>query len=165
MSRKMLFSHETFPGLADRIREMRGHLSQAKYGELLGISKAQVSKYESRKAFPPAATIDKIASIGNKTREWLLWGAMKGELQEGVEDFKKPGPGAQEITDPYLFEAVDTSVLAQIISGVEGALLEKKKTLNPVRKAHLVSLLYDRFQETGKPVDRETIEEFLRLVA
>ena len=165
MSRKLLFSHETFPGLADRIREMRGRLSQEIYGELLGISKAQVSKYESQKAFPPAATLDKIASLGNKTREWLLWGAMRGELQEGGEDFKKSGPGAQEITDPYLYAAVDTSVLAQIISGVEGALLEKKKTLNPVRKAHLVSLLYDRFQETGKPVDRETIEEFLRLVS
>jgi hypothetical protein len=43
--------------------------------------------------------------------------------------------------------------------------LKKKKNLNPVRKAHLISLLYDRFQETGKPVDRDTIEEFLRLVS
>jgi len=165
MSRKLLFSHETFPGLADRIKEMRGGLSQEKFGELLGISKAQVSKYESRKAFPSSETIDKIVSLGGKTREWLLWGAMQGEVQEGPKDFNKPGPGATEIADPYLFAAVDTSVLAQIISGVESALLKKHKTLSPVRKAHLISLLYDRFQETGKPVDGETIEEFLRLVS
>jgi|GEM_PF-713580 transcriptional regulator with XRE-family HTH domain len=165
MSRNLLFSHETFPGLADRIKEVRGPLSQEKFGQLLGISKAQVSKYESGKAFPLSETIDKIASLGNKTREWLLWGAMRGELQEGSEDFGKPAAGKGEIADPYLFAAVDTSVLAQIISGVEGALLKKKKTLNPVRKAHLISLLYDRFQETGKPADRETIGEFLRLVS
>jgi len=165
MSRKKLLSHETFPGLADRIKEVRANLTQEKFGELLGISKAQVSKYESQKAVPPSATIDKIASIGNKTRVWLLWGATPGELKEELEGFKKPAPGRSAIDDPYLFAAVDTSVLAQIISGVEGVLLKKKKTLNPVRKAHLVSLLYDRFQETGKPVDRETIEEFLRLVA
>jgi transcriptional regulator with XRE-family HTH domain len=165
MSRKLLFSHETFPGLADRIKEMRGSLSQEKYGKLLGISKAQVSKYESGKAMPSNETIEKIASLGNKTRGWLLWGAMQGELQEGPEDFKKPAPGKSEINDPYLFGAVDTAVLAQIISGVEGRLLKKKKTLNPVRKAHLISLLYDRFQETGKPADQETIEDFLRLVS
>ncbi|MHB8069209.1 MAG: helix-turn-helix domain-containing protein [Desulfobaccales bacterium] len=165
MSRKMLFSHETFPGLADRIREVRGKLTQEKFGELLGISKAQVSKYESQKAFPSSETIDRIVSLGSKTREWLLWGAMQGELREGSENFKKPGPGAQEINDPYLFAAVDTSVLAQIIAGVESALLQKHKTLNSVRKAHLISLLYDRFQETGKPVDRQTIEEFFRLVS
>lgn len=132
---------------------------------MLGISKAQVSKYESGKAFPLSATIDKIASLGNKTRQWLLWGGMQGELQEGSEDFRKPGAGTAEIDDPYLFAAVDTSVLAQIIAGVEGALVKKNKTINPVRKAHLISLLYDRFQETGKPADRETIEEFLRLVS
>jgi transcriptional regulator with XRE-family HTH domain len=165
MSRTKLLSSETFPGLAERIKEVRGNLTQDKFGKLLGISKAQVSKYESRKAFPPVATIDKIASMGNKTREWLLWGTMRGELQEKVEDFIKPAPGRSGIDDPYLFAAVDTSVLAQIISGVEGVLLKKKKTLNPVRKAHLVSLLYDRFQETGQPVDQDTIEEFLRLVA
>ena len=165
MSRKLLFSHETFPGLADRIRKIRGILSQEKFGELLGISKAQVSKYESQKAFPLSETLDKIASLGGKSREWLLWGAMQGELREGPEDFKKPAPGLAEIADPYLFAAVDTSVLAQIISGVERALMKKNKTINPVRKAHLISLLYDRFQETGKPVDRETIDEFLRLVS
>jgi transcriptional regulator with XRE-family HTH domain len=165
MSRNLLFSHETFPGLADRIKELRGNLSQEKYGELLGICKAQVSKYESRKAFPSAETIDKIASLGNKTRAWLLWGAMQGELREGPEDFQKPAAGASALADPYLFAAVDTSVLAQIISGVEGTLLKKNKTINPVRKAHLISLLYDRFQETGKPADQETIEEFLRLVS
>jgi len=143
---------------------VRGPLTQESFGKLLGISKAQVSKYESHKAVPPAATIDIIASIGNKTREWLLWGEMRGELKENLEDFTKPVPGASGLTDPYLFAAVDTAVLAQIIAGVEGTLLKKKKTLNPVRKAHLVSLLYDRFQETGKPVDRDAIEEFLRLV-
>jgi transcriptional regulator with XRE-family HTH domain len=143
---------------------VRGSLTQEKFGELLGISKAQVSKYESSKAFPSAGIIDKIASLRNKTREWLLWGAVSGELREGREDFNKPGSGASEIAAPYLFAAVDTSVLAQIISGVEGALVKKKKTINPVRKAHLISLLYDRFQETGKPADGETIEEFLRLV-
>lgn len=165
MSRKLLFSHETFPGLADRIREVRGNLSQEKFGELLGISKAQVSKYESQKAFPSAATINRIASLGNKTREWLLWGAMPGGLREESEDFKKNPGGKGGIDDPYLFAAVDTSVLAQIISGVESALLQKNKIINSVRKAHLISLLYDRFQETGKPVDRQTIEEFLRLVS
>jgi transcriptional regulator with XRE-family HTH domain len=165
MSRKKLLSHETFSGLAERIKEVRGGFTQDNFGKLLGISKAQVSKYESRKAVPPAATIDKIASIGNKTREWLLWGEIRGELQEPAADFQRGGPGASGPADPYLFAAVDTAVLAQIISGVEGALLKKKKTLNPVRKAHLVSLLYDRFQETGKPVDRDTIEEFLRLVS
>lgn len=165
MSRKLLFSHETFPGLADRIREVRGKLTQEKFGELLGISKAQVSKYESQKAFPSSETIDRLASLGSKTREWLLWGAIPGELREGPADFEKPAPGKAEINDPYLFAAVDTSVLAQIIAGVESALLQKHKTLNSVRKAHLISLLYDRFQETGKPVDRQTIEEFLRLVS
>jgi len=165
MSRNKLLSHETFPGLAERIKEVRGNLTQDNFGKLLGVSKSQISKYESRKAIPPSATIDKIASTGNKTREWLLWGTTKGELKENAGDFKKPVPGTSGIADPYLFAAVDTSILAQIISGVEGALLKKKKTLSPVRKAHLVSLLYDRFQETGLPIDLATIEEFLRLVA
>jgi hypothetical protein len=39
-----------------------------------------------------------------------------------------------------------------------------KKTLKPVKKALLISLLYDQFQTTGQIPDQVVLKEFLRRV-
>lgn len=85
------------------------------------------------------------------------------EIREELAPFDLPVPGAPELKEPFVYAAVDTTVLAQIMIEAEKSLKKRKRELSFVRKAHLYSLLYDHFQKTGEIPDRAKIEEFLRL--
>jgi len=145
-----------------RLKKIRGDLSQKEFAKVLGINQGTVCKYESGR-LPDAITLNKIAEYGGVTVEWLLYGD-RAQAREAEAVFDKPRPGAAGLDSPYLFAAVDKSILADIIEQVETGLRRKKKSLSPVRYAHLLSLLYDRYQETGQPLSRSTIEDFLKLV-
>jgi transcriptional regulator with XRE-family HTH domain len=161
MSRKKLTINETFPGLPARIKKIRADRGQAEFAEMIGVSKPTVSKYEAGKSQPPKETLEKIALIGNTSVDWLLKGEEKTELQEAQTPWAKPVPGD---LGPAIYAGVDTTVLAQILASVEILLEKRKRKISAMRKAHLVSLLYDRYQETGRVPEEETIRDMLRLV-
>lgn len=93
---------------------------------------------------------------------------MHGDIKE-IEVGGKPitiesPKTASSIHSPYLFAGVDINALTQIIEMVEELLTKRTKPLKPVRKALLISLLYDQFQTTGQPLDQDTLIEFMRRV-
>lgn len=57
---------------------------------------------------------------------------------------------------------IDTEILAYVIETIELTLDKRKQTLDAVRKAALIQLLYDYCIETGKR-DTATVERFLKL--
>jgi len=162
VSRRKVTEAGTFVGFSSRLREIRGKLSQEKFGKIFGVTKVTISRYEAGR-IPDAETLSRIAEYGGVTVEWLLHGD-RAQAREAEAVFEKPRPGAAGLDSPYLFAAVDKSILADIIEQVETGLRRKKKSLSPVRYAHLISLLYDRYQENGQPLSRSTIEDFLKLV-
>ncbi len=91
-------------------------------------------------------------------------GEEKTKVREELAPFDHPLPGATELKEPFIYAAVETPVLAQIMIEVEKLLRKRKKELSFERKAFLYSLLYDHYQITSKIPDRAKIEEFLRLV-
>jgi transcriptional regulator with XRE-family HTH domain len=166
MSRKksligLLFS---LPG---NIRKIRGDLSQAKFADLIGVNQGTVHKYEKGISSPSEETLKKIAAHGGVTVEWLLHGDKKPELPDLPESMtiESPPPGAGPgLHDPYLFGGVDIDAMSQILELVEDHLSHRKRPLKNVKKALLISLLYDRFQTTGRVPGPDTLKEFLRRV-
>jgi transcriptional regulator with XRE-family HTH domain len=121
-----------------------------------------ISKYESGKAMPSAETLKKLADHGGVTVEWLLHGEAPKVAEEALLLESPSLP--DQIHEPYIFGGVDIGAMAQILELVEKFLSTRKKPLRPVRKALLISLLYDQFQKTGQPLDRAILLDFLRRV-
>ena len=142
-------------------------MTQEEFGKILGVRDATISRYESGR-IPDAKTLSIIADYGGVTVEWLLHGDKPAAIPESVPEtlpLESPPPGRGSLRhDPYLFGGVDIDAMTRIIEQVEDHLLRRKRPMKPVKKALLFSLLYDRFQATGQPLDQATLLEFLRRV-
>ncbi len=58
-----------------RIREIRGFgLTQAQFGDLLGIGQTQLSKYEKGQSVPTAELLLKLKEYSGKSVDWILTG-------------------------------------------------------------------------------------------
>jgi len=61
--------------IARRIREIRGFdLTQSAFAKILGISQAQLSKYEKAQSVPTVEILLKLKSFSGKTIDWILTG-------------------------------------------------------------------------------------------
>lgn len=163
MSRKKAPQLGIFLGTGDRIRQIRGELTQSEFGKLFGVKGNTVSRWEDGR-LSDDETLKKVADHGKVTVEWLLRGDMKqipGIPESITIESPRSGP---VLHSPYLFGGVDIKAMSQIIEAVEDLLSQRKKPLKSVRKALLISLLYDEFQKTGQPLDQATLKEFLRQV-
>jgi transcriptional regulator with XRE-family HTH domain len=153
MSRKKLTSEETFPDLPKRIKFLRGKRTQKEFGEILGVSKASVSKYESGISIPSSDILRKIASAGNKPIEWLLRGDQPSALQVLGQ--------TPEICGAVSGPPLDAALLAEIITEIQNLIADKRLELSPQREARLVALVYDHCQEDKVKPDRMLVERFL----
>jgi transcriptional regulator with XRE-family HTH domain len=153
MSRKMLSSNETFPGLSKRIKFLRGKRTQKEFGEILGVSKATVSKYESGITIPSSDIFTKIASLGNKSVEWLL----RGDQLSSTHLLDHTLRVCEALPGP----PVDVALLADILTEIKNFIVDKRLKLLPQREARLVALIYDHCQEDRVKPDRILVERFL----
>ena len=58
--------------LGEKIRGLRGDMTQKEFAKLLGVSQGSVAKYESGRSFPKATVLRRIAALGGGTIEELL---------------------------------------------------------------------------------------------
>ena len=61
-------------GLGQRIRKLRGGITQEDFARSLGISQAQLSKYELGQSALPLGILVKIARRCGQTTDWILTG-------------------------------------------------------------------------------------------
>jgi transcriptional regulator with XRE-family HTH domain len=153
MSRKKLTSNETFPGLPNRIKFLRGAHTQKEFGEILGVSKATVSKYESGINIPSSDILKKIAFVGNKSIEWLLRGDQPSAPQLVGHTLAvceaRPGP------------PLDVALLAEILAEIKKFIADELLQLSSKREARWVALVYDHCHEDKVKPDRMLVERFL----
>jgi transcriptional regulator with XRE-family HTH domain len=61
--------------MARRIREIRGFdLTQGQFAEILGISQAQLSKYEKAQSVPTVEMLLKLKTFAGKSIDWIVTG-------------------------------------------------------------------------------------------
>ena len=129
---------------------------------ILEVNQATICKYESGR-IPEALILQKIATHGGVTVEWLLHGAQELPAPGKAITLESP-TRSSPFHEPGLFGALDTLALTQILDALEDLLSKRKKPLKSSKKAFLISLLYDEFQKTGQPLNQATLKEFLRRV-
>ena len=60
--------------LGQRIRQLRGENTQEEFAGVLGISQAQLSKYELGQSALPLTVLAKLAKRSGRTADWILTG-------------------------------------------------------------------------------------------
>lgn len=79
-----------------------------------------------------------------------------------LREFRRRSPIVQAILDRE--NGLDTGLLADILVGVDAILLSHELTIESIKKAKAVAMLYRAFKVSGK-VDQAMIEEAVKLVA
>jgi transcriptional regulator with XRE-family HTH domain len=74
--------------LGERIKQLRKQLnmSQSELAEKVGISYAQVGRYETKGAQPPAETLKKIADALGVSPDYLIYGASDEKAKNKLSD-------------------------------------------------------------------------------
>ena len=63
---------KTYAKIGKQMREIRGSLTQAQFGEILGIKQQQYYRYETGQRLPPTQVLQKIADYGKIKIDQLL---------------------------------------------------------------------------------------------
>jgi transcriptional regulator with XRE-family HTH domain len=79
--------------LGQRIRYIRGDLTQVELAEAVGIRQAMVSRYEADKETPSPRVLLRMAIYSGKSIEWLLTGKELAELKGKKKPSKKRRAG------------------------------------------------------------------------
>ena len=151
MSRKKSTKIGIFLGIGERIRKIRGELTQGEFASKLEVKAATVSRYESGR-IPDEEMLRKIADFGNTTIEWLLRGDQPSAphvLGQTLETF------AADSGPP-----LDAALLAEILTEIQKFIADKRLELSPQREARLVALVYDHCQKDKVKPDRMLVERF-----
>ena len=61
-------------GVGGRIRQLRAGSTQEEFATVLGISQAQLSKYELAQSAPPLGVLIRLAEKCGKSTDWILTG-------------------------------------------------------------------------------------------
>ena len=69
--------------LGERIRSIRGVLTQVDFAEALGIKQAMISRYEAGKETPSPRILLRMAIYSGQSIEWFLTGKELKELRKG----------------------------------------------------------------------------------
>lgn len=135
--------------IVERIKKETRYTQTRVASDIFSISVENLSNKIRRNSID----INEIVSWAKKNDydlNWLLTG--KGE--------PRPSEG---ITSGSI--NIDAELLQTIIISIEEGLHERNLQLEPVKKAELITLLYENFAEADKKVDQNTVRRYLRLVA
>jgi len=67
-------SEADLQALGNRIRLLRAETTQGEFARFLGISQAQLSKYELGQSAPPLGVLIKLAEKYGRSTDWILTG-------------------------------------------------------------------------------------------
>ena len=144
-----------FPGLSGRLKEIRGGLTQAEFGKIIGVNQGTIWKYENGRV-PDVETLKKIANHGGVTVEWLLKGEEKGTPAQTAEH----APETYEARPAYL----DKDALEKIILLTRDFLRRHSDNISAAGEADLIARNYEYWLDNFKYPDDQVIAAHRRLV-
>lgn len=89
---------------AERLKKLRTEkgLSTRALGEIIGVSNATVSRYETGKRDPDLLVVNKIANYFNVTIEYLCGEDINGDLDDLICIYNKLSDGAKKESLRYI---------------------------------------------------------------
>jgi transcriptional regulator with XRE-family HTH domain len=142
MSRKKSYFTNIL-GVPERIKKIRGNLTQLKFGKLVGVTQGSIQKYEKGIMLPTKDILNKIADYGEVAVEWILRG------DEAAPHLLEHAPETYHI---HCLEPLEAHLLHQVLAEMEEYLKAKSLHLNLPQRARLITLIYNHCaQEFDQP--------------
>jgi len=140
-------------GVGERIRKIRGDLSQTTFGKILGVTAAAVSRYEAGR-IPDEDIRKKIAEFGKVTDDWLLYceGRHAPQIQEHA-----PEGYAAGLSD------LETGFLIDVVTKVREVIKARNLQLTAAQEARLIVKTYDDCRAAHEPPSITHVERILLL--
>lgn len=134
-------------GLAQRLKQARKELgyTQREMAEAMGTKLRSLQDYERGRSVPGGRVIASCCRLGINP-VWLL-----------------NGHGGMWLRDPQHCAMPNTALLEKLLAGLEEALCQATQSLDPVKKAQVITFLYQWFSESGMEPDPALIRKVLRL--
>lgn len=130
--------------IADRIRAVRGQMTQGDFALKLGINPNTLRNYENKRALPNHEVLETVCTLFSINPEWLLL---------GVGSMPRDPSRAESPPDP---PPIDKEAFVDIVEALEEVLEEEKATLAPKEKAELLYALYllasEKNASAGRPI-------------
>jgi transcriptional regulator with XRE-family HTH domain len=116
--------------IGDRIIELRKQKawSQAELANKVGVSKAQMSRYEGKNVQPPADTIMKIANLLGTTVDFLINGSTDNKAMSALKD-------ANALAQYKELETLPEKEKNTILHVLNALILEYKTRTNYIKSA------------------------------
>ena len=124
--------------IGERIKAVRGGVSQDAFGEQLGVAKDTIGKYERNRIVPGGDVLTRIHVDFGVDINWLLTG--KGSMKADASG-----------------EGVNAGALAGAITAVEEMLRARQITLTSEKKGKMIAILYKQLTDViskGQIADR-----------
>ncbi|RJR41897.1 MAG: XRE family transcriptional regulator [Deltaproteobacteria bacterium] len=150
MSRKKSPQLGKYLGTGDRIRKIRGDLTQEEFGKLFGVKGNTISRWEDGR-LSDEETLKKIADYGRVTVEWILTGKEEHRLRE-------PAP------EPYRIKptTLNLDALSHVILLVRDWLRRQREKLSAPAEAHLIASCYEYWATKNFYPDDQDIADLRR---
>ncbi len=153
MSRKNFPTIGKILGVGERIKEIRGGLTQAVFAELLGIKTNALCRYEKGR-IPDESILNKIAAYGNTTVKWLLRGDDRHAAQ--IQEYT-PEDYSAALSD------IETELLIQSVIKSEEVIKARRLKLTLEQKARLYVKVYDDCRAAHEKPSQTHVERILLL--
>lgn len=130
--------------VGERIRGVRGRLTQGKFAEILGINQTTICKYEAGRV-PEAFILKKIADFGGVSMDWILHGGRPA----GHLYYKEEGRGpparehAPETYDSARPAEIQEFLFAEVFRMVLNYEAKHKLRHDPLHTARLLVKVYN----------------------
>jgi len=118
----------------ERIKKIRGGLTQAEFGKLLGVRGNTVSRWEAGR-LSDYESLKRIADFGGVTIEWLL----KGEEPPLPLEFQEHAPENYSAA----LSDIETALLTEVVTVVHQVIAARRLKFTPAQTARLIVKTYD----------------------
>jgi transcriptional regulator with XRE-family HTH domain len=148
---KKYFSKEILISQLDKILQ-NFDLNQTEFNEKIGVAQA-ITKWKSGQA-PSAESLVTIKKVFGISIDQLLTGE---EPCSSLKEF------ASEHYESRPLEALETSLLFEVLKAVEEVIIEKRQKLNLNQEARLSALVYEHCRREREKVSKYLVEKYLLL--
>jgi transcriptional regulator with XRE-family HTH domain len=123
------------------------------FAKKAGIPVSTFQSYLSER-LPHIEHLLRICETYHVTLDWLMTG--QGDRYRPMGEVRQPAAD-------YASLRIDTLLLREIIRTVEDGLQSRQAILVAEKKAELIGLLYEMHVESGRAVELQTVDRYLRL--
>ena len=153
--------------IGERIKAIRNanDMTQTELGNILGVEKASISKYEAgdAKRGVPVGFLIKIAELGNTTVEKIITGKESGPITDRIDRITTGDLDINVTAENYRAQP-DLGLVKQVIEAVEEHLQDNQLTMPPAKIAELITVLYEEALEaSNQQVNKGTVSRMIKL--